>query len=251
MAGSHYFGVAADSMALGLDEIHLRWFQHWLKGEDTGMMDEPPVKIFVMGDDVWRDEDDWPLARARNTSYYLRSGGNANTRHGDGELSPVPPSDESPDVFLYNPANPVPTQGGPLCCNPYFVASGALDQSEIEARPDVLVYSTPGPGAGRRGHRPGHPHPVGRHLGHRHRLHRQAGRRLRVRLCPQLDRRHHPRPLSRVHVRSVPGRAGPGPIATPSTCGPPATCSRLGTAYGWRSPAVTSPASTATPTPVA
>ena len=143
MAGSHYFGVAADSMALGLDEIHLRWFNQWLKGEDTGMLDEPPVRIFVMGDDVWRDENEWPLARAQTTSYYLHSAGNANTLHGDGVLSPEAPSDESPDVFLYNPANPVPTRGGQLCCNPYFASSGAFDQNEIEARSDVLVYSTP------------------------------------------------------------------------------------------------------------
>ena len=143
MAGSHYFGVAADSMALGLDEIHLRWFNQWLKGEDTGMLDEPPVRIFVMGDDVWRDENEWPLARAQTISYYLHSAGNANTLHGDGVLSPEAPSDESPDVFLYNPANPVPTRGGQLCCNPYFASSGAFDQNEIEARSDVLVYSTP------------------------------------------------------------------------------------------------------------
>ena len=143
MAGSHYFGVAADAMALGLDEIHLRWFEHWLKGADNGLLDEPPVKIFVMGDNVWRDEPDWPLARARTTAYYLHSGGNANTLHGDGQLSPEPPSDEPPDVYLYNPANPVPTRGGQLCCNPYFAANGAFDQQEIEARPDVLVYSTP------------------------------------------------------------------------------------------------------------
>ena len=143
MAGSHYFGVAADSMALGLDEIHLRWFNQWLKGEDTGMLDEPPVRIFVMGDDVWRDENEWPLARAQTTNYYLHSGGNANTLHGDGSLSPEAPSDEAPDVFLYNPANPVPTRGGQLCCNPYFASSGAFDQNEIEARSDVLVYSTP------------------------------------------------------------------------------------------------------------
>ncbi len=143
MAGSHYFGVAADALALGLDEIHLRWFNQWLKGEDTGMLDEPPVRIFVMGDDVWRDENEWPLARAQTTSYYLHSGGNANTLHGDGNLSPEAPSDEPPDVFLYNPANPVPTRGGQLCCNPYFASSGAFDQNEIESRSDVLVYSTP------------------------------------------------------------------------------------------------------------
>ena len=143
MAGSHYFGVAADAMALGLDEIHLRWFNQWLKGEETGLLEEPPVKIFVMGDDVWRDENEWPLARAQNTNYYLHSGGNANSLHGDGSLSPEAPSNEAPDVFLYNPANPVPTRGGQLCCNPYFAANGAYDQNEIEARPDVLVYSTP------------------------------------------------------------------------------------------------------------
>ena len=143
MAGGQYFGVAADAMALGLDEIHLRWYEHWLKGEDTGMMDEPPVKIFVMGDDVWRDENEWPLARAQTTRYFLHSGGNANTLHGDGGLSPEAPGDESPDVFLYNPANPVPTRGGQLCCNPYFASSGAFDQNEIEQRSDVLVYSTP------------------------------------------------------------------------------------------------------------
>ena len=51
------------STALGLDEIHLRWFQHWLNGQDTGLLDAPSVKFFVMGDDVWRDENEWPLAR--------------------------------------------------------------------------------------------------------------------------------------------------------------------------------------------
>ena len=143
MAGQHYFGIAADAAALGLDEIHLRWFAHWLNGENTGLEDEPPVKLFVMGDNVWRDEQEWPLARARETRYYLHSGGDANTRHGDGGLSPEAPGDEPPDAFLYNPANPAPTQGGALCCNPYFAASGAFDQGAVEDRPDVLVYSTP------------------------------------------------------------------------------------------------------------
>ena len=143
MAGSHYFGIAADAMALGLDEIHLRWYDYWLKGVDNGIMDEAPVKIFVMGDDAWRDEQEWPLTRAQDTKYYLHSGGKANSRHGDGSLSVELPADESPDVFLYNPADPVPTMGGQLCCNPYFAANGAFDQNDIESRADVLVYSTP------------------------------------------------------------------------------------------------------------
>ena len=143
LVGSHYFGAMADSMAIGLDDIHLRWYDYWLKGTDNGIMDEPPVRIFVMGDDVWRDEQEWPLARAQETKYFLHSGGKANSRHGDGSLGTQGPTEEAPDVFLYNPADPVPTVGGALCCNPYFAASGAFDQNDIESRSDVLVYSTP------------------------------------------------------------------------------------------------------------
>ena len=143
MAGNHYFGIAADAQALGLDDMHLRWYEYWLKGIDNGIMNEPPVKIFVMGDDVWRDEQEWPLARAQNTKYFLHSAGKANTKHGDGSLSTQHPDDEAADAFLYNPADPVPTAGGALCCNPYFARNGAFDQNEIESRADVLVYSTP------------------------------------------------------------------------------------------------------------
>ena len=143
MVGSHYFGVAADANALGLDDIHLRWYDYWLNGVDNGILSEPPVKIFVMGDDVWRDEEDWPLARAQDTRFFLHSGGKANSSHGDGSLAVEGPGDEPADVFLYNPADPVPTVGGALCCNPYFAANGAFDQNDIESRADVLVYSTP------------------------------------------------------------------------------------------------------------
>ena len=121
----------------------LRWFDCWLKGAPNGILDEPPVRLFVMGDNVWRDEREWPLARAQSVKYYLHSQGRANSLNGDGALSPQPPGDEPPDVFLYNPADPVPTRGGPLCCHAYFLAGGAYDQQEIERRQDVLVYSTP------------------------------------------------------------------------------------------------------------
>ena len=69
--------------------------------------------------------------------------GQANSLNGDGVLYTRPPGEEEPpDVYLYNPDNPVPTKGGALCCNPYFAANGAFDQREIESRPDVLVYTT-------------------------------------------------------------------------------------------------------------
>ena len=143
LVGTHYFGLASDSLAIDLDGIHLRWFDYWLRGIDNGLLDEPPVRIFVMGDNVWRDEQEWPLARAQSVNYYFRSRGKANSQKGDGTLSLQPPAEDPPDVFLYNPADPVPTRGGSLCCNPHFMPSGAFDQGEIEARSDVLIYSTP------------------------------------------------------------------------------------------------------------
>ena len=143
IAGDHYFGLGSDPLAIDLDGVLLRWFDRWLKGAHNGIMDEPPVRLFVMGDNVWRDEQEWPLARARSIKYYLHSQGKANSTNGDGTMSLQPPGDEPPDVFLYNPADPVPTRGGPLCCHAYFMAGGAYDQQEIERRQDVLVYSTP------------------------------------------------------------------------------------------------------------
>ena len=141
--GKHYFGIRSYSAAIDIHGVVLRFYDHFLKGLDNGVADEKPVRIFVMGDNVWRFEDDWPLQRAQNTAYYFHSDGRANTLNGDGALSPQAPADEPPDVFLYNPVDPVPTAGGGLCCSDQFASSGAFDQRAVEARADVLVYSTP------------------------------------------------------------------------------------------------------------
>lgn len=125
------------------DELMLRWYDYLLKGTSNGLEREKPVKIFVMGENVWREEDDWPLARAKSTRYYLHSGGNANTLAGDGSLSTAAPQSEPADKFLYDPADPVPTRGGGLCCDNDHLASGAFDQRPVEARGDVVVYTTP------------------------------------------------------------------------------------------------------------
>jgi putative CocE/NonD family hydrolase len=125
------------------DERQLRWFDYWLRDEKNGVMDEPPISIFVMGDNQWRTEAEWPLARTRYTPYYLHSGGAANTLHGDGTLAPEGPSAEPVDTFVYDPRHPVPTRGGGLCCWNAALAAGAYDQRPVEARPDVLVYTTP------------------------------------------------------------------------------------------------------------
>jgi putative CocE/NonD family hydrolase len=129
------FGPAA---LIDLHEIQLRWFDHWLRGLDTGILDEPPVKIFVMGENRWRDERDWPLARTRYTPYYLHSRGRANTATGDGALTPLPPGDEPADHFVYDPDDPVPSRGG----NTLIIPMGVQDQRAVETRDDVLVYTS-------------------------------------------------------------------------------------------------------------
>jgi len=126
-----------------LDEITLRWYDWLLKGEANGVEKEKPVKIFVMGKNEWRDEDDWPLARAKNTRYFLHSSGAANGLGGNGSLSTVAPADEKPDQYVYDPNDAVPTIGGPLCCGALPTGIGPEDQRPAEARSDVLVYTTP------------------------------------------------------------------------------------------------------------
>jgi putative CocE/NonD family hydrolase len=126
------------------DELMLRWYDYVLKGLSNGVEKKKPVKIFVMGKNIWREEDDWPLPRARSTRYYLHSGGgNATFLLSGGKLSPDPPQREGSDSFIYDPAEPVPTRGGGLCCDNDHLGSGAFDQRPVEARNDVLIYSTP------------------------------------------------------------------------------------------------------------
>jgi putative CocE/NonD family hydrolase len=134
------FGPEAE---FDLDEIMLRWYDHLLKGIANGVENEKPVKIFVMGENQWREEDDWPLARARETHYFLHSAGRANSLSGDGVLTPAAPQAEPADHFVYDPADPAPTIGGPLCCDAAHLAPGPRDQRPAEAREDVLVFTTP------------------------------------------------------------------------------------------------------------
>jgi putative CocE/NonD family hydrolase len=121
----------------------LDWYDYLFLGKQNIFAGGKPVRIFVMGENKWRDEDSWPLERAKPTSYFLHSAGKANSASGDGALSTSGAKTEVADKFVYDPANPVPTVGGPLCCDAVHLAPGARDQKEVEARPDVLIYSTP------------------------------------------------------------------------------------------------------------
>ena len=124
------------------DDVTLAWYDYLFKGAKNRFVGKP-VRIFVMGTNKWRDEDDWPLKRARTTKYFLHSKDGANSLRGDGTLSlAMPQAGEAADHFTYDPSKPVPTIGGPLCCDARHLPPGPRDQRPVEARDDVLVYTT-------------------------------------------------------------------------------------------------------------
>jgi uncharacterized protein len=120
------------------------WFQRWLAPPAAGESAAPPLlHLFVMGPNVWREEHEWPLARTRYTSWYITSGGSANTSNGNGALQPHPVIASNTDTFTYDPKFPVPTAGGSICCDPVVLPPGPLNQAAVEQRGDVLVYTSP------------------------------------------------------------------------------------------------------------
>jgi uncharacterized protein len=125
------------------NDVTLSWYDYLFKGVQNNFATGKPVKIFVMGINQWREEDDWPLERAKSTKYFLHSDGAANSAAGSGLLSTAAPANEPGDTYSYDPANPAPTVGGPLCCDSGHLAPGPRNQTAVERRKDVLVYSTP------------------------------------------------------------------------------------------------------------
>jgi putative CocE/NonD family hydrolase len=124
------------------DAVTLDWYDHLFLSKTNEFAGNKRVKMFVLGANQWREEDDWPLARARDTKYYLHSDGTANSVRGSGKLTVSTPNTEPADRYTYDPANPVPTTGGPLCCDRMRLVPGPRDQRSVESRDDVLVYST-------------------------------------------------------------------------------------------------------------
>ncbi len=135
--------VFGRNAVLDMDQMVLDWSDWALNGEKNDYASKPPVRIFVMGENVWRYENEFPLVRQQLTRYYLHSTGGANTAAGDGALSTAKPGSEPPDLFDYDPRGPAPTIGGRLCCANTVLPPGPFDQSPNEYRNDVLVYSTP------------------------------------------------------------------------------------------------------------
>ena len=128
---------------LDYDALTYGWFDFFLKGEKNGLLDTlPKIRYYTMGMNKWQTTDTWPPRNSEGLTFYLSSDGGANTRNGNGTLSMKPPSSDKPDSFTYDPMKPVMSHGGNVCCQANALSGGSLDQSEMELRPDILVYTT-------------------------------------------------------------------------------------------------------------
>jgi uncharacterized protein len=130
-----------DALKFPSTDVVLAWYDYLFKGVQNEFA-TVPVRIFVMGENKYHQESDWPPPENKLVRYFLHSGGSANSLRGDGGLSLTPPKKETPDKFTYDPANPVTTIGGSLCCDAEHYEPGPRDQRASENRNDVLVYST-------------------------------------------------------------------------------------------------------------
>jgi uncharacterized protein len=119
------------------------WFDHFLKGEDNGVLTKnPKVRYYTMGLNKWQSADTWPPKGAEPMKLFLGSGGKANTLYGDGRLMADQATEDKPDGLVYDPMNPVPSYGGNVCCEGNAVTGGAFDQRGMETRNDILVYTS-------------------------------------------------------------------------------------------------------------
>ena len=138
VVGERHMGDAR----LDYNKMTYDWFDHFLKGENNEVLKRPKVQYYTMGLNKWQEADQWPPKGAEPMKFYLSSGGKANTGNGDGVLTAAPPANDSPDSFTYDPMNPVPSYGGNVCCTGNAVQGGAWDQTKMEQRDDILVYTS-------------------------------------------------------------------------------------------------------------
>jgi putative CocE/NonD family hydrolase len=128
---------------LDYQDILYGFFDKVLKGEkDTRIDKQPKVAYYTMGLNKWQSSSTWPPAGAQTMTFYLSSGGKANTLNGDGALAATPPGADRPDTFVYDPMKPVTSYGGNVCCTGNAITAGAFDQRKMEEREDILVYTS-------------------------------------------------------------------------------------------------------------
>jgi len=138
VVGERHMGDAR----LPYQDIMYSFFDLALKGKSDAMDGQPKVRYYTMGNNKWNTSDTWPPEGAQPMTFYLSSGGAANTLHGDGALTAKPGAVDKPDSFTYDPLNPVPTLGGYRVGSDPAGLGGSFDQRKIEERADVLVYTT-------------------------------------------------------------------------------------------------------------
>ncbi len=128
---------------LEYEELTYDWFDYWLKGEDNGILERlPRVQYYMMGANRWKSSSSWPPDGTEMVTFYIDSNEGANSLFGDGRLSNATPADTGSDTFVYDPMNPVLSYGGNVCCTGNAITAGSFDQRRMEARQDILVYST-------------------------------------------------------------------------------------------------------------
>jgi uncharacterized protein len=128
---------------LDYDALTYDWFDFFLKGENNHVLETmPKVRYFTMGLNKWQTSETWPPEGAQPVTLYLASGGRANSLYGDGALTSGEPASDNSDGFVYDPMNPVPSYGGNVCCTGNAITAGAFDQRKMEARADILVYTS-------------------------------------------------------------------------------------------------------------
>lgn len=129
---------------LNYNEQIYSWFDKWLKGNQNDFAKKTPkVQYYTMGINKWQEAETWPPAKAESVTYFLNSGGNANSLYGDGVLSRIAADKKSiSDGFTYDPLNPVNSYGGNVCCTGTAIQGGAFDQRKMETRNDILVYTS-------------------------------------------------------------------------------------------------------------
>ena len=128
---------------LNFDSISIGWMDYWLKGEENGFLDDlPRIQYYTLGLNQWQTPENWPPDGMEMKTLLLSSTGHANTLHGDGVLVGKPGKTGAPDLFIFDPSDPVPSLGANICCTGGAIQPGYFDQRKIEEREDVLVYTS-------------------------------------------------------------------------------------------------------------
>jgi putative CocE/NonD family hydrolase len=130
------------SASYPIHKLQLDWYNYWLKGEQNGVLQRQKIHYYQMGANEWRATNVWPPKGTERVKWYFSSDGKANTRHGNGGLNMKAPLAGTEDRFTYDPGNPVPSLGGHTCCTGTDTEAGGYDQSKIEERQDILVYTS-------------------------------------------------------------------------------------------------------------